>query len=74
MHPHEVPLIARCTATLAGDELVLAMRNGAEHSRIPVDDTMDPVEAMERMHQGTMPVRLLWSIDRTSEHLIRRVC
>lgn len=70
-HPETVPLIARCTATLAGDELVLTMRNGAEHSRIPVDDTMDPAEAMERMHDGTMPVRLLWSHDELDEALAR---
>lgn len=66
-----MPLIARCTATLASDELVLTMHNGAEHSRIPVDDTMDPVEAMERMHQGTMPVRLLWSYEELDEALAR---
>jgi hypothetical protein len=66
-----VTLIARCTATLAGDELVLTMANGTVHSRIPVDDTMDPAEALERMSDGTMPVRLLWSHDELDEALAR---
>ncbi len=67
-----VPLIARCTATLVGDELVLTMLNGTEHSRIPVDDDMDAAEALERLSNGTMPVRLLWSVDRTSERPLGR--
>ena len=62
-------MTARCIATLAGDELVFTMANGTEHSRIPVDDTMNPAEAMERMHQGTMPVLLLWSYEEFDQAL-----
>lgn len=60
-----MPLTARCSATLAGDELILTMRSGDEHCRIPVDDIVDPAETMERMHRATMPVLLLWTVDRT---------
>lgn len=70
-HPQNVTLIARCTATLHGDELVLTMANGAVHSRIPVDDTMDAGEALQRISDGTMPVRLLWSHDELDEALAR---
>lgn len=59
-------MIARALARLDGDDLVLTMRDGAVHSRIPVDDTMDPAEALERLSEGTMPVRLLWSLLRTT--------
>lgn len=64
-------LVARCTARLEGDELVLTMASGAEHSRIPVDDGMDAPEALERISAGTMPVRLLWSLDELDEALAR---
>jgi hypothetical protein len=64
-------VIARCTAHLVGDELILTMANGTVHSRIPVDDTMDPVEALERISSDTMPVRLLWSLDELDEALAR---
>jgi hypothetical protein len=40
-------MIARALARLDGDDLVLTMRDGTVHSRIPVDDTMDPAEALE---------------------------
>ncbi|WP_432540745.1 hypothetical protein [Kineococcus sp. SYSU DK002] len=60
-----MPLTARCTATLAGDE----------HSRIPLDDGlddgMDAAEALERLSDATMPVRLLWSHDELDEALAR---
>lgn len=72
VHARGVPFIARCTATLAGDELVLTMLNGTEHSRIAVDDGMDAAEALQRLSDGTMPVRLLWSVDRTSERPLGR--
>ena len=60
-------MIARALARLDGDDLVLTMRDGTVHSRIPVDDTMDPAETLERISEGIMPVRLLWTVDRTSE-------
>ena len=66
-----MPLIACCTATLAGDELVLTMTNGVEHSRIPVDDGMDAAEALEGLSDGTLPVRLLWSHDELDAALAR---
>jgi hypothetical protein len=66
-----VPLIARCTATLVGDELVLTMLNGTEHSRISVDHDIDAAEALERLSNRTMPVRLLWSHDELDEALAR---
>jgi hypothetical protein len=56
---------------LVGDELILTMANGTVHSRIPVDDTMDPVEALERISSDTMPVRLLWNLDELDEALAR---
>lgn len=71
VHARAVSLIARCTATLVGDELVLMMTNGQEHSRVPIDDTMDPAEAMERINDGTMPVLLLWNHDELDEALAR---
>lgn len=58
-------MIARALARLDGDDLVLTMRDGTVHSRISVDDTMDPAEALERISEGAMPVRLLWSLLRT---------
>jgi hypothetical protein len=67
----DVSLIARCTATLAGDELILTMTNGAVHSRIPIDDGIDAAEALQRLSDSTMPVRLLWSHDELDEALAR---
>ncbi|WP_328291308.1 hypothetical protein OG218_00825 [Kineococcus sp. NBC_00420] len=64
-------MIARALARLDGDDLVLTMRDGAVHSRIPGDDTMDPAEALERISEGTMPIRLLWSHDELDEALAR---
>ncbi|WP_432522794.1 hypothetical protein [Kineococcus sp. SYSU DK006] len=55
----------RLTCTLHEDELVLRMLNGAEHSRLPVDDGMDAAEALELLEAGAVPVRLLWPVDRT---------
>ncbi|GAB3216406.1 hypothetical protein GCM10027586_09170 [Kineococcus gypseus] len=40
---------------------MLTMANGAEHSRLPIDDGMDAAEALELLEAGAMPVRLLWS-------------
>lgn len=71
MHARDVPFIARCTATLAGDELVLTMLNGTEHSRITVDDGMDAAEALQRLSDGTISVRLLWSHEELDEALAR---
>ncbi len=44
---------------------MLRMLNGAEHSRLPVDDGMDAAEALELLEAGAVPVRLLWPVDRT---------
>ena len=51
----------RLTCILHEDELVLRMLNGTEHSRLPVDDSMDAAEALELLEAGAVPVRLLWS-------------
>lgn len=64
-------MMARCSARLDGDELVLTIANGTVHSRIPVDDTMDPAEALEHINNGTMPVRLLWSYEELDRALAR---
>jgi hypothetical protein len=71
VHPQGVLPVARCTATLAVDELVLTMADEAVHSRIPLDDTLDPAEVLTRISDGTMPVRLLWSHDDLDEALAR---
>jgi len=51
----------RLTATVCDDELVLTLLNGAEHSRLPVDDDMDAAEALELLGTETVSLRLLWS-------------
>jgi hypothetical protein len=59
------------TCTLHEDELVLHTLNGAEHSRLPVDDSMDAAEALELLEAGAVPVRLLWSHEELDEALTR---
>ncbi|WP_432573494.1 hypothetical protein [Kineococcus sp. SYSU DK005] len=61
-----MPPPLRLTATLHEDELVLTMTNGTEHSRLPVDDGMDAAEALELLEARPVPVRLLWTVDRTN--------
>lgn len=61
----------RLTCTLHEDELVLRMLNGTEHSRLPIDDGMDAVEALELYEAGALPVRLLWSHQELDDALNR---
>jgi len=61
----------RLTCTLHEDELVLRMLNGSEHSRLPVDDSMDVAEALQLLDAGVVPVRLLWSHQELDDALAR---
>ena len=61
----------RLTCTLYEDELVMRMLNGTEHSRLPVDDGMDAVEALELYEADALPVRLLWSHQELDDALAR---
>ena len=50
---------------------MLRMLNGTEHSRLPVDDSMDAAEVLKLLEAGAVPVRLLWSHEELDEALAR---
>ncbi|MFB9376949.1 hypothetical protein [Kineococcus gynurae] len=47
-----VALIAQCTARLKGDQLVLTMADGADNSRVNVDEALEYVEGMDRLSKA----------------------
>ena len=47
------------------------MLDGSEHSRLPVDDSMDAADALELLEADAVPVRLLWSYEELDGALAR---
>lgn len=63
-------LRAELYATCEGGEVVLRLRDGAQHSRIPVAD-LDPVEALLALEAGAVSTPRTWSRAELDQALAR---